>query len=73
MPYFVFRISPPKKLTLLEAFPAYRDARQYARAQRAELSAEDPTVIKVLFAPNESQARTLLQIEREPRPLGEDA
>lgn len=73
MPYFVFRISPPMKLSLLDAFPAYRDARQFARAQRTEPAAEDAAIVKVIFAPNEAQARTLLQTKREPRPLGEDA
>lgn len=73
MPYFVFHISPEKKLRYMADYEGYRDARGFAREQRKELSADDESQIKVIFAPNESQAQKLLLAKREPRPMGEDA
>lgn len=73
MPYFVYRINPPKNLTYLDEFVGYRDARTFARTARGELSAEEDAIVKVIFAANRDQAESLLKTEREPRPLGEDA
>lgn len=78
MPYFVFRISPEKRLALLDAFEGFQDAKAFARARRAEAAqataeAAAPDTVKMCHAPSEAQARALLLTEREPRPLGEDA
>jgi len=73
MAYFVYRITPPKKLDYIDEHDQYRAARMHARTLRAKLDANDTTVIKVIFAPNREHAEGLLLTEREPRPLGEDA
>ncbi len=73
MPYFVYRITAPKKLTLIDRFDAYREARDFARSTRAALDPAADATIKVMFAPNQEQAEAMLKMEREPRPLGEDA
>ena len=79
MPYFIFRMSPEKHLDLLNAFDDFREAKRFAREQRAvpraPVSGGETTsdTVKMCHAFNEAQARVLLTTEREPRPLGEDA
>src|SRR4030066_82305 len=36
MPYFVYRISPDRKLTLLDTFAKFKDAKDHARSLRAQ-------------------------------------
>ena len=73
MPYFVYKIHPPRKLELVEAFDAYREAKTLARSMRAALTPEDDYTVRLIFAPNPPEAERLLSEVREERPLGEDA
>ena len=73
MPYFVFNVFPNKKVQEVDSFGAYREARNFARDKRNELTANDEYVVKVIFAGNADEAARLLTTEREARPLGEDA
>lgn len=72
MPYFVFKVSPERKLERLEAFAGYRDARQYARDQRALLAADDPHKIRMVHAENVMEAERLLSAPREVQVYGDD-
>ncbi|MGB1110087.1 MAG: hypothetical protein ACPG4N_07010 [Gammaproteobacteria bacterium] len=73
MPYFVYKILPGKKLEPLDVFDTYRDAKVYAREQRAAAPEDADYSVKMVFAAMKAQAEVLLTTEREPRPLGEDA
>jgi len=70
MPYFVYKIlagpTPTfKELTLLNRFAAFKDAKQFARNQRAESGTGAAVTIKVMFADTELQAEEQLLETRE--------
>ena len=74
MPYFVYRLRPPRAPEKAGgAFEGYRDARAAAREMRRALDRDDPATVRMIFAADEAQAERLLTERREPRPLGEDA
>lgn len=73
MPYFLYKVFPNKNLELITSFDQYREARNNAREQRAQADANADYTVKMIFAKNDHEAEHLLQQEREPRPLGEDA
>lgn len=70
MPYYLYKISSPegldlvKNLELLEVFDGFRDAKQRAKALRAE-QADDDFIYKVMFAENQLQAEEQLLEKRE--------
>ena len=77
MPYFVFKyentdIGKLKELDLLAQFEAFREASKYAKAQRAEQTADDPLSIKVMFAENQILAEEAIREKRDPQPMGDD-
>ena len=68
MPYFVYKISAGatpllKDLTLLQRFDAFKEAKQFARNERATQDAD--VTIKVTFAETELQAEEQLLATRE--------
>ena len=73
MPYFVYRLRPPRPPEKAGAFEGYRDARAAVREMRRALDRGDPAVVRMVFAADEARAEHLLAERREPRPLGEDA
>ena len=73
MNYYVFRISPPKRLEYIDEFDSYRKARTLVRTMRKELTSEDDCMVRMILAPDREQAERLLKEPREARPLGEDA
>ena len=73
MPYYIYKIMPPRHLEYIDEFDAYREARSYTRERRKELGAEDDATFRMIFAPAREQAERLLREVREARPLGEDA
>ena len=78
MPYFIYKLRPPRPPEKAGAFAAYREARTAVREMRRALSRsdsdrDDSTTVRMVFAPGEAQAERLLTERREPRPLGEDA
>lgn len=72
MPYYVFNVKQPteiiKQLDFLKAFEVYKEARNYAREQRAEY-AEDPSMngvtVKMVHASSQLEAEERLQEHRE--------
>jgi hypothetical protein len=73
MPYYIYKIQPPKRLEHIDTFDAYRDAKTFTREKRKQLTPEDNYTLRMIFAPNKEQAERLLKEVREARPLGEDA
>lgn len=70
MPYYVFRITEGptaivKKLDLLDEFEAYKDAKTFAKEQRALQQPDNNAQIKVMFADNRLQAEEQLMESRD--------
>jgi hypothetical protein len=73
MPYYVYKIHPPKRLEHVDEFDTYREAKAFTRGKRQELSGDERCTVRMIFAPGKEQAERLLTQVREARPLGEDA
>ena len=73
VPYFIYKLRPPRPPEKAGSFAAYRAARTAVREMRRALDRDDPTTVRMVFAAGEAQAERLLTERREPRPLGEDA
>ena len=71
MPYYVFKMSSPegmelvKNLELIDDYESFRDAKNFAKCQRAELNKDDSAQIKVMFADNQLLAEEQLLAYRE--------
>jgi hypothetical protein len=70
MPYYIYRITPgPTNLTRtlekLEQHDSFKEAKQRARALRADMDEADKTIIKVMFADSELSAEEQLMEKRE--------
>jgi hypothetical protein len=72
MPYFLYRISLERKLTLLETFDKFQEAKTVARRLRAEQPPGDSHVIRMIFAENPKKAQLMLTDLRNPRTDGDD-
>jgi hypothetical protein len=73
LPYFLYRISPELKLTLLETFEKFQDAKTQARALRAQQAAAgDGDLIRMIFAEDARKAKLLLTDPRNPKTDGDD-
>ena len=72
MPYFIYRLRPPREPEKEGAFTGYREARTAVREMRNALGRDGPATVRMIFAADEAQAERLLTERREPRPLGED-
>lgn len=72
MPYFIYRVTEPKKLEHLDTKAKYREARQLVRALRAEVEAGSDTTVRMIFAKTTEEAEKLLSIPRDERVIGED-
>ena len=71
MPYFVYRMTSQegmslvKNLELIDEFESFKEAKRFAREQRAELSENSSEIIKVMFADNQLSAEEQLLEHRE--------
>ncbi len=71
MPYYVFKMSSPegmelvKNLELIGDYESFREAKNFAKEQRAELEKDDSSAIKVMFADNQLLAEEQLLAYRE--------
>jgi hypothetical protein len=71
MPYYVFKMSSPegmelvKNLELIDDFESFREAKNFAKEQRAKLDGKDNSIIKVMFAENQLSAEEQLMAYRE--------
>ena len=71
MPYYVFKMTSPegmklvKNLELIGDYESFREAKNFAKLQRAELSNETDVVVKVMYAENQLLAEEQLMAYRE--------
>ena len=71
MPYYVFKMSSPegmelvKNLELINEYESFREAKNFAKEQRAELGTDDTSLVKVMFAENQLLAEEQLLAYRE--------
>jgi hypothetical protein len=71
MPYYVFKMTSPegmklvKNLELIGDYESFREAKNFAKTQRAELAGDDTTVVKVMYAENQLLAEEQLLAYRE--------
>lgn len=72
MPYFVYEISPPLKLTYLDTKDKYNEARAIVRGLREERGANDGIEFRMIFAKSRGEAERLLSTPRDERVIGED-
>lgn len=72
MPYFVYKISPPLRLTHIETKQQYKEARASVRRLRGEQSSAEPLEYRIIFANNQAEAEKLLSTPRDERVIGED-
>lgn len=72
MPYFVYRISSERKLTLLNTFDKFKDAKDLARSLRAQQAPGATETIRMIFAENPKKAQLLLSDARSARTDGDD-
>lgn len=72
MPYFVYRISPERKLKLLETFTKFQDAKDLARSLRAQQPPDDGHIVRMIFAEDAKKAQLLLTDRRTPKTDGDD-
>ncbi len=72
MPYFIYRISQPKRLKYLEEYPSFGEARTRVHTLRAEETPGSTDLLKIIFAKSAAEAERLLMIEREAPPMGEE-
>ena len=71
MPYFVFKITEPKKLEYLDTKDKYQDAKALVRQLRAEQAPANPNMIRMVFAKTEAEAKKILSRPRDDRVMGE--
>ena len=72
MPYFVYRISPERKLTLIETFAKFREAKDLARSLRAQQATDDLNMVRMIFAEDPKKAQLQLTDLRTARAEGDD-
>lgn len=72
MPYFIYRIHEPRRFERLTSIDRYRDARVRARELRAAQRDDDASMVRVIYAVEESEAERLLAQKREAPPLGDE-
>lgn len=71
MPYYVFKMSSQegmelvKNLEFIDEYESFREAKDFAKTQRAELDKGDTAQIKVMFSENQLLAEEQLLAYRE--------
>ena len=69
MAYYVFKITQPtpivKNLNFLTSFESFKEAKVFARTQRAELPVGTNVTVRMVHAANQLQAEELLLETRE--------
>jgi hypothetical protein len=66
MPYFVYEISPERKLTYVETFDDYRSAKNLCRDKRKAGEVTGGHDLRMVFAKNQKEAEGLLKQKRKP-------
>nr|VFJ89626.1 MAG: hypothetical protein BECKLFY1418A_GA0070994_100835 [Candidatus Kentron sp. LFY]VFJ98654.1 MAG: hypothetical protein BECKLFY1418B_GA0070995_11255 [Candidatus Kentron sp. LFY]VFK19005.1 MAG: hypothetical protein BECKLFY1418C_GA0070996_10524 [Candidatus Kentron sp. LFY] len=69
--YFIYKISPGNRLTPVDRFDRYPEAKKAVRSLRETLAPQDEHAFRIIFAQNTEEAERRLREKREPYP-GED-
>jgi hypothetical protein len=72
MPYFIYRISAHRQLSMVTSFESYKEAREMARNMRAQALPEDQDTVKIVYAKNPEEAARMLSAKRERQPSEDD-
>jgi hypothetical protein len=72
MPYFVYKITPPRQLEHLNTVESYQDARTMVRVRREGEPRNAGVEYRLIFARQQGEAEKLLSLPREERVIGED-
>jgi hypothetical protein len=72
MPYFIYRISPPRQLEPVTQFANFPEASAEAKVLRRDPALPPDCRIKVIFAENAAGAEELLSQVREGGPRFDD-
>lgn len=70
MPYFVFKITPPRELTHIATLEQYQEARNQIRSLRQDAATDEE--FRMVFASQMGEAERLLSTPRDERVIGED-
>jgi len=71
MPYYIYRVSGPKKLEYLDAKEKYREAKLQVSDLRAAQAADDEAIVRMVFAKTAGEAEKLLSIPKDDRVIGD--
>lgn len=66
MPYFVFKVDAKQEAELLDTFDDYKQAKALCREHRAGQKPGDSVSVRMVFAKDRKEARTLLTTKRGP-------
>lgn len=66
MPYFIYEISPERKLTYIEVFDDYKSAKSLCRDKRKSGEVTKGHDLRMVFAKNKKEAEGLLKEKRKP-------
>lgn len=72
MPYFIYKIVPPRQLTYLDTVAHYQRARDLVRERREAEPPNTGVEYRLIFAQQQGEAERLLSTPRETRVIGED-
>lgn len=72
MPYFIYKITPPRQLEYLDTVEQYQQAREIVRTYRRNEPPGTGVEYRLIFARQQGEAERLLSIPRDPRVIGED-
>jgi hypothetical protein len=72
MPYFVYRVSNPLRLTHVDTKERYQDAKALVQSLRKAQTSGTDDVYRMVFAGQQAEAETLLSTPRDERVIGED-
>ena len=71
MPYYIYRVSGPKKLEYLDVKEKYREAKSRANELRATQAADDEAIVRMIYAKTAGEAEKLLSIPKDDRVIGD--
>ncbi|MEJ2107727.1 MAG: hypothetical protein P8X48_10445 [Acidiferrobacteraceae bacterium] len=66
MPYFVYEITTDRKLSFIEVFDKFPDAKKLCREKREQGKVTPGSTIRLVFAKNQKEAEGLLKERRKP-------
>nr|VFK25946.1 MAG: hypothetical protein BECKMB1821G_GA0114241_101710 [Candidatus Kentron sp. MB]VFK33795.1 MAG: hypothetical protein BECKMB1821I_GA0114274_105322 [Candidatus Kentron sp. MB]VFK76387.1 MAG: hypothetical protein BECKMB1821H_GA0114242_105422 [Candidatus Kentron sp. MB] len=66
--YFIYKISSGDRLTPIDQFDKYPEAKKSVRTLRETLTPEDDHTFRIIFAQNTEEAERRLREKREPIP-----